>query len=119
MKNSKKYISFCGEFIVPTNVKELEKKYPQIEGVEKVWDEYSDEYVDEKHYEEYRDLSYKEIDGKDSLSVRLAIIDDKTGHLVADCTGSWIESTFVVLENGLFKRPKTNFNPNPVRQLGN
>jgi hypothetical protein len=119
MKNSTKYISFCGEFIVPTNVKELDKKYPQIEYVKEVWDNNENEYVDEKYYEEYRDLGYKEIDGKDSLSVRLAIIDDKTGHLVADCTGSWIESTFVVLENGEAKRPKTNFNPNPVRQLGN
>jgi hypothetical protein len=130
----KVYISFCGEFQVPSNCEELKAKHPKTFGFEEVlvrnrYNEIDDDgrqveidddfYRKERYENEYREgLDYEYIDGKDSLSVYLAVIDNNVGHLVADCTaGGWVSSTFVVLEDGKPKRPVSNFNPNPVRQL--
>lgn len=66
-------------------------------------------------------LQYKEIGGKDSLTIELAVIPGHAhiGHLVADCTpGGWVSDTFVMLdENGDPIKSPENFNPNPVEQI--
>jgi len=113
------YISFCGEFIIPTNVEALNKKYLRIEnGVQEYYNVNTGDIEVEAYYEEFRkELDYKEIDKENSLTVYLAKINKNTGHLVAELPNADSESTFVVLENEEVKRPTGNFNPNPVRQL--
>lgn len=112
---STKYISFCGTFMVPDNIDQLNIQYPRHV--------YLDEegYVEvDNHIIEY--AKYELIDSEDSLNVYLAILEDKiVGHLVADCQqAGWTESTFVKLdEDNNPLRPKENTNPNPIRQLVN
>lgn len=97
------YISFCGKLKLPHNHKELERKFPM------------------SHYEQSgfrKKLLYDAIQTKDSLTVYLAKIDEKTGHLVADCpAGGWYEDVFVCLLNGKPEKAEDNFNPNPFEQL--
>lgn len=113
------YLSFCGQFFIPQNLQELEAKFPPMTGTHEVWNNQIEEWENEEYESDERhDLYYNQIDGKDSITVFLAVIDENTGHLVVDCSaGGWTESSFIVLENGEPKRPQSNFNPNPVRQL--
>lgn len=114
------YVSFCGTFEVPENNNELSKKFPlQYEEIFEGTDS-----LGEDRYREvstgFRDgLTYETINGKDSLTVYLAKIDDSTGHLVASCrAGGWADETFVFLnEHGKPVKSANNFNPNPVEQL--
>ena len=124
-----RYVSFVGFLVLPSNNQQLEKEYPKIknyyepnplygEECEEWYDEsreiWTTQYVQEKEFRQ--GLEYQSLDGKDSLTVYLAIIDHKTGHLVADC-GGWSTGTFVVLENGRPKKSQNNYNPNPIEQL--
>lgn len=134
MENST-YISFVGTVLLPTNVEELKSKYSVATYQEDVlvrnreigWDNDnnqieidSDYWSTETKETGFRtDLDYNDVDGKDSLTIYIAVIDSNTGHLVADCpAGNWVESCFVQLENGNLKKATENTNPNPVRQLG-
>ena len=109
-----RYISFCGTFLVPDNESELNKQF------------LGNVYLDDEGFEEIDDhtisgVHHEMIDSEDSLRVYLAILQDKMlGHLIADCPAAgWTESTFVLLdEHNIPKRPETNINPNPIRQLG-
>lgn len=114
------YISFCGTFNVPASSNELAARFPiQYDEIFEGTDSHGDD--------RYRDVStgfrdglnYETIDGKDSLTVYLAKIDDKTGHLVASCpAGGWADETFVFLdEGGNPVKSAENFNPNPIEQL--
>jgi len=114
------YISFCGTFNVPANANELATQFP-IQYAEIF--EGTDSHGDDRYRDVstgFRDgLNYEVIDGKDSLTVYLAKIDDNTGHLVASCpAGGWADETFVFLDrqDNLVKSSE-NFNPNPVEQL--
>lgn len=113
------YLSFCGEFFVPENIDELEAKFPPKQGMHEVWNYQTESWENELYYSDDRqNLYYNPIDGEDSITVYLAVIDEKTGHLIVDCSAAgWSETSFIVLENGEPKRPESNFNPNPVRQL--
>ena len=114
------YISFCGTFNVPANSSELAARFPiQYDEIFEGTDSHGD-----GRYREvttgFRDgLNYEAIDGKDSLTVYLAKIDDSTGHLVASCpAGGWANETFVFLDNGGNPvKSAENFNPNPIEQL--
>ena len=134
MENST-YISFVGTVLLPTNVEELKSKYSVATYQEDVLvrnreigydDDNNQVEIDNDYWSTEtketgfrNDLEYKAVDGKDSLTVYIAKINDKIGHLVADCpAGGWVESCFVQLENGNLKKATENTNPNPVRQLG-
>lgn len=130
-----RYVSFVGFLVLPSNNDQLEKKYPNntYSYEESYWEVTGEEYDEEREEwydteeeftriitgeEEFKNLEYSIIDSQDSLTVYLSIIDEKTGHLVADCpAGGWSTGTFVVLENGTPKKSENNYNPNPVRQL--
>ena len=96
-KMARKYISFVGFLWAPEMEEPKVNAQGRIDG-----------------------LKYKYIDGKDGLSIYLAIVDPKEGigHLVADCLPNWVEHTLVLLdqnENPVYD--PENFNPNPVTQL--
>ena len=114
------YISFCGAFNVPENADALAVQFPlQYDEVFEGTDSHGDDrYRDVSTG--FRDgLSYASIDGKDSLTVYLAKIDDNVGHLVASCPAAgWADETFVFLdERGNPVKSAENFNPHPVEQL--
>lgn len=114
------YISFCGTFNVPTNANSLAVQYPmQYEESFEGTDSNGDDIYQDIQTGFRNGLIYEEIDGKDSLTVYLAKIDDMTGHLVASCpAGGWSDETFVFLgESGCPVKSADNFNPNPVEQL--
>lgn len=114
-----KYISFCGYFEEPDNVDELEKKYPET---------FREEFLGTNSHEEdcYKDincgfredLDYQHIANKDSLDVYLAVIDETTGHLVADCpAGGWVNDCFVILDTEGQPVKANEENPNPIEQV--
>jgi hypothetical protein len=118
------YISFIGFLETPTesDLLTLSRIYPpNISEVLQGYDSH-DEPVYRDYNEGFRTgLEYKEIGGKDSLTIYLAVVPgyNHIGHLVADCTpGGWVSDTFVMLdENSQPIKAAENFNPNPVEQL--
>ena len=129
------YISFVGSVLLPSNLEALKSKYPVSTFKEEVlirnrnigYDDDNrqieidnDYFCTETRESGFREnLDYKVIDGKDSITVYMAVIDDISGHLVVSCpAGGWLETAFVIVENGSLKKSSKNFNPNPVRQLG-
>tara|TARA_R110000787_G_scaffold285367_1_gene400802 strand:+ start:604 stop:1002 length:399 start_codon:yes stop_codon:yes gene_type:complete len=127
------YISFVGQVLLPENIEELNSKYSVETYTEEIlvrnretgYDEDNnkveidnDYWSTKKEKTGFRnDLDYNDVDGKDSLTVYIAVIDSNTGHLVADCpAGNWTESCFVQLQNGNLK--KVTGNTNPISQLG-
>lgn len=114
------YISFCGTFNVPANANELAKLFPiQYDEIFEGTDSHGDDRYRDVSTGFRNGLNYETIDGKDSLTVYLAKIDDSTGHLVASCpAGGWADETFVFLdEGGNPVKSAENFNPNPIEQL--
>lgn len=114
------YISFCGTFNVPPNAKSLAMQFPmQYEEVFQGTDSNGDDCYKDVSTGFRSGISYESIDGKDSLTVYLAKIDDSTGHLVASCpAGGWADETFVFLgQSGHPIKSAGNYNPNPVEQL--
>ena len=118
------YISFVGFLETPTedSISILNRVYPPA--LSEVLEGYNSH--DEPVYKDYNEgfragLEYKEIGGKDSLTIYLAKLSAAPGigHLVADCTpGGWVSDTFVNLdENGEPIKAAENFNPNPVEQV--
>lgn len=101
MYPTERYISFVGTVVVPH-----ESNIPKVE--------YQTDGANS-----FLDGDYVTIDSQDSLYILLCRLTDSVGHLVADCQqGGWRETTFVCLdENGDIVKAKSNFNPNPVRQL--
>ncbi len=118
------YISFVGFLETPDekSIESLNRIYPPV--ISEVLEGYNnhDEPVYKGYNEGFRTgLEYKEIGGKDSLTIYLAAIPGYTHvrHLVADCTpGGWVHDTFVMLdENGEPIKAAENFNPNPIEQV--
>lgn len=96
------YIAFVGFFkeVEPSIVAALNVQYPEL---------FSQEYLGKNSFGDdvfqdnpagYRGLlQYEQIDYRDSLTVYLARINDKVGHLVADCPErEWVEECFVYLD---------------------
>lgn len=101
------YISFIGFLETPTESEflTLNRVYPP--NISEVFE--GNDSHGEPVYKNYNEgfrggLKYKEIGGKNSLTIYLAVIPGyaHVGHLVADCTpGGWVSDTFVMLdENG-------------------
>lgn len=114
------YISFVGFFPEVSESKLLQSTYPlQYEEVFEGRDSHGDDRFRDVSTGFRAGLKYDAIDGKDSLTVFLAKVDDNTGHLVASCPeGGWADECFVYLdESGDPKKSEDNFNPNPVEQL--
>ena len=122
------YISFIGFLETPSedSISILNRVYPPV--ISEVLEGYNNH--DEPVYRDYNEgfrtgleykEKYKEIGGKDSLTIYLAVVPgyNHIGHLVADCTpGGWVSDTFVMLdENSQPIKAAENFNPNPIGQV--
>lgn len=113
------YISFVGSFDELPNLDELQTQYPERIDY---WTELDYDYQDVECSAPtgFRNgLSYYSIGGQDSVTVYLAKIDDKIGHLVADCPAAgWVEECFCYLnEDGEPVKSGDDFNPNPIEQI--
>ena len=113
------YISFVGVMAVPLQTVELEEAYPlQYDEIFEGIDSHGDERYREVPVGFRNGLEYEAIDGRDSLTIYLAVIDEKIGHLVASCpAGGWADECFVCLVDGRPEKAVENFNPNPIPQL--
>ena len=109
------YISSVGTFNVPENHSALDQNFPMgyqeiFEGIDSLGDECYREVP--RGFRE--GLKYEAIDSNDWITVYLAVIDNQTGHLVADClAGGWADEAFVILEHGHPVKAADNSQPKP------